>query len=95
MCHEKECLTPPHQSEQVKNNRVTLAGSRMLPSTACCLSCHVFSALFVLSIVCSQSRGQYICIYRYTGTINVKMLKVSFVSKELEHFVAFFPQAQQ
>lgn len=29
-------------------------------------------------------------MYIYTGAINVKMLKASFVSKELEHFMAFF-----
>lgn len=31
-------------------------------------------------------------IYIYTGTINVKTLKASFVSKEQEHFMAFFPK---
>lgn len=39
----------------------------------------------------SESGEFCVYIYIYTVTINVKMLKASFVSKELEHFMAFFP----
>lgn len=50
MCHGKENLVAHHQGEQVKNNQMALADSGVLPSTICCLSCHVFSVLFALIV---------------------------------------------